>query len=681
MSTSGPDTCASLINLNSQYGLGGLAPYNPALGNGGLVSIEVNQFPTIGPGLFKPSPEGQNSYQIIDDTTWIRGNHSLKFGVDLQNARYSVYQPTYGRGVYDFNGSRTALSGSKYQTGFGVADFFADQQIETWVSAPTPTDNGHWYTGAYFQDAWKFNRRLTLNMGVRYDYFTAPVNSIDAQAEFYPTSATNQPGATGVYLLPASQKSLTLSPVYVNDLTASNISIQYTGNRGLLNPQHLNFAPRFGIAWQLSDKLVVRTGFGMYYSGLENLGNYVNLGANNPFDIESNWYTPTSVVGNCPGNTIHLATGPAAASSVLSAPTLTDWDHDPKTSYTMNQNLSLQYAFTNTTTVTLAYVGNESRHLSDVIWPDSATALEPAGVSTVPTEPYPAFADNIHSLCFCAIGNYNALQATLERHFTNGLSYWASYTFAHSLDDAREPLPSNNDGGDRMEPVFGVRFDYANSPFNVPQDFTFTGTYELPFGQGRRYLNHGSIVNTLLGGWDSTLVFRTQQGFPFTVSSNTATAATGSPNTAAYPYRVADPFKGGGTPQSSNSSISCPANAKTRQNWFNPCAFADPPLQSTITAPVTGASAIRPYLGSPRSQISGPGYERIDGTLTKNFPTFENEYLQFRADVFNLFNTPTWNVPSSTSTSSIGGLITGHRTLGNYTPDQRFIQLALKYYF
>jgi hypothetical protein len=347
----------------------------------------------------------------------------------------------------------------------------------------------------------------------------------------------------------------------------------------------------------------------------------------------------------------------------------------------MNQNLSLQYAFTNTTTVTLAYVGNESRHLSDVIWPDSATALEPAGVSTVPTEPYPAFADNIHSLCFCAIGNYNALQATLERHFTNGLSYWASYTFAHSLDDAREPLPSNNDGGDRMEPVFGVRFDYANSPFNVPQDFTFTGTYELPFGQGRRYLNHGSIVNTLLGGWDSTLVFRTQQGFPFTVSSNTATAATGSPNTAAYPYRVADPFKGGGTPQSSNSSISCPANAKTRQNWFNPCAFADPPLQSTITAPVTGASAIRPYLGSPRSQISGPGYERIDGTLTKNFPTFENEYLQFRADVFNLFNTPTWNVPSSTSTSSIGGLITGHRTLGNYTPDQRFIQLALKYYF
>lgn len=100
-----------------------------------------------------------------------------------------------------------------------------------------------------------------------------------------------------------------------------------------------------------------------------------------------------------------------------------------------------------------------------------------------------------------------------------------------------------------------------------------------------------------------------------------------------------------------------------------------------MTAPITSAANILPYLGSPRSQISGPGYERIDMTLAKNFPTFETQYVQFRADVFNLLNTPSWGTPSNTSTSSIGGLITGNAFLGNYTPDPRFFQLAMMYYF
>lgn len=664
-------------NLDSEYGLGGLAPYSAALGNGGLPQIWVNEFPEMGPPLFQPSPEGQNVYQIIDDATRIFGNHSIKFGVDFQNVRYSVYQPTFGKGAYNYGGAMTGLSGSTYPSGYGLADFFADQMDYTYVSAPTPTNNGHWYSAAYVQDAWKARRRLTVNLGVRYDFFSAPIERQDHQAEFYPTSPIDGPGGSGVYLFPKSQQGVTLSSLYTGELTADNISLQYTSNRGLLNPQHLNFSPRIGIAWQASDRLVWRTGFGIYFSGLENLGNYVNLGANYPYDVEQEWYITGCSVGNCNSDGIKLATGPAAGAAALTAPTLTGWDHDPKTSYSMNQNLSAQYAITNTTSLTLAYVGNQSRHLSDVVWPDGWTALEPPGVSGQATEPYPAFNGNIHSLCFCAMGNYNSLQATLERHFANGLSYLASYTWAHSLDDAREPLPSNNDGGDRMYPVFGVRIDYGNSPFNVPQHFSFTGTYELPFGVGRKHLNNRGVADALAGGWNATMLFRTQQGFPFTVGSNTATVNGAS----AYPYRIANPFKGGGTPSATNPDITCPAQVKTRANWYNPCAFADPPLASSVTTPITGAANILPYLGSPRSQISGPGYERIDMTMTKNFPTFAGQYFQFRADVFNLFNTPTWGVPSNTSTSSLGGLITGNQFLGNYTPDPRFFQLAGKYYF
>jgi hypothetical protein len=257
------------------------------------------------------------------------------------------------------------------------------------------------------------------------------------------------------------------------------------------------------------------------------------------------------------------------------------------------------------------------------------------------------------------------------------LSFLASYTWSHSLDDDREPLPDNNEGGDRNTNIFGPRIDYANSPFNVDQRFTFTGTYDLPFGEGRRYLNRKDVVNELVGDWQATLLFRTQTGFPFTVTSNTPTVN----GAAAFPYLITDPFKGGGSPNATNPNITCPAKVRTRANWYNPCAFADPPLASSITTPLSGAANILPYLGSPRSQISGPGYERIDMTAVKDFKTVENQYLQFRADVFNLFNTPTWGTPSNTSTSSIGGQITGNQFLGNYTPDARFFQLALKYYF
>lgn len=176
-------------------------------------------------------------------------------------------------------------------------------------------------------------------------------------------------------------------------------------------------------------------------------------------------------------------------------------------------------------------------------------------MSGIDTEPYPAFNGNIHMLTFEAMGNYNSLQAKLRHHYSNGLSFLNDYTSAHSLDDAREPLPSNNDGGDRMFPVFGLRIDYGNSPFDVRQSFHFAGTYELPFGVGRKYLNKKGLINEFAGGWESTLLFGTQKGFPFTVGSNTPIVNGAS----AYPYLIADPYAEGGTPPASNPSVTCPA--------------------------------------------------------------------------------------------------------------------------
>jgi hypothetical protein len=663
-------------DLDEQYGLGGLAPYSAALGNGGLPQINVNEFPEIGPPLFQPSPEHQNVYQIIDDATKIHGNHSFKFGVDFQNVRYSVYQPTFGKAAYNFGGGLTSLPGSSFPSGYGIADFFANQMDEAFESSPTPSNLGRWYRSAYFQDDWKVNSRLTLNLGIRYDYFSPPVERHDNQGEFYSTGPLDVPaGGSGVYLLPESKKNVPLDPVFLTDLSEDNIKLQYSSNRSLLSAQHANFAPRVGISYSPTDRLVVRAGFGLYYDGVENLGNYVNLGANYPFDIEQNWFAPSCLPNNCPSAGLKLETGPPSGG--LAAPTLVGWDPFIHTPYTMQQNLSVQIALSNSTTATIGYTGSEARHLAVVVWPSFSAALLPPGISNTPYQPFPAFNGNIHSINFGAIENYNSLQAKLERRFSNGLSFLSSYTWSHSLDDSREPLPSSGDGGDRSYNILGLRVDYGNSPYNVSNRFIFTGTYELPFGQGRRYLNKGRLTNILVGGWNSTLLFRTQTGNPFTVGSNTATVN----GAGAFPYLIADPFRGGGSPPPSNPTITCPAKVRNRANWYNPCAFADPPAATEITAPITGAANILPYLGSPRSQISGPGYQRIDMTFTKNFKTYESQYLQFRGDIFNVLNTPSWGAPSNESTSSIGGQITGTAFLGNYSPDARFFQLALKYYF
>jgi hypothetical protein len=662
-------------NLDGQYGLGGLAPYSAALGNGGLPQIFVNQFPEIGPPLFQPSPEGQNGYQIIDDATKIYRNHSFKFGVDFQNIRNSVYQPEFGKGAYNYGGGLTSLPGSSFPSGYGLADFLSDEMDEGFVSSPTPSNLGRWYRAAYFQDDWKASKNLTVSYGVRYDYFGLPVERLDHQAEFYSTGPLNVPaGGSGVYLLPNSQRNVVLNPAFLADLAEDNVTVQYTSNRSLLNAQHANFAPRFGLSYQATNKVVIRSGFGLYYSGIENFGNFVNLGTNYPFDTEQFFPEPSCLPNNCPSDGLKLETGPP--STGLSAPTLVGVDHDVKTSYSMQQNLSVQYALTNNTSVTVAYVGSESRHLGVVNFPDSSTELLPTGVSNIPYEPFPAFG-SIHGLTFGAEASYNSGQVKVERRFTKGLSFLGSYTWSHNLDDSREPLPDSFDGGNRNFNILGISPDYGDSPFDVRQRFTFTGTYALPVGKGQRFLNRGGVANYLLGGWTDTLLFLSQTGTPFTVASNTATVN----GAGAFPYLIANPFKGGGTPPTSNPSITCPTKVRTLTHWFNPCAFADPPLPGVITAPLAGAQNVLPFLGSPRSQIHGPGYERINMTLTKNFPTIKEQYLQFRADAFNLFNTPSWGGPANQSTGEQGGLINGPAFFGNYTPDARFFQLAAKYYF
>ena len=675
--------------IASSLGLGGI-PVNP--NNDGLPYFNVSGLQHFGSPQFYASNEYENVYQILDNITKQAGNHSLRAGVNFQRVRFSTSQPTQPRGTYNFTGVYTSQVGTS-NTGFGAADFLLNDMNSSAISNVFNSDDVRWDRAAYIQDDWKVTPQLTLNLGLRYEYFEPYYERHGNQALFVPTSFTTPGAGVGRYEIPVKNRNVPLAPAFTNLLAKDNIALVYSNNPSLVEAQKVNFAPRFGVAYQLDDRTVVRAGFGIFFGGLESTGYYPNLGENYPFEFDSSFNSPTSCTagGACPTNGFTLETGfsnaiAAGLQNAISTPSLRGSDPKAKTPYSEQFNLSVERSLSNNMVATVSYVGSLSRHLQVFPNPNGPLALAPNGYGPTPNplQPFPDFG-GLSYTSYTGVANYNSLQTKLERRFSNGLSFLGSYTYAHALDDAPTPLGSTGDPGYRGTNIVPEGLDYASSAFDVRHRFTFNGNYQLPVGKGRQFVNTGGLVDALIGGWSTSLTFVAQTGEPFTVNTSNISNPAGA---TAHAVRIADPFKGGGTPDPSytgTKAFSCPTKVRTVQNWYNPCSFRNPKANDLTTVngtpqTVTGAAALL-YLGSPRNQINAPGYARINASLFKSFATWREQSLQLRADAFNLLNTPAYGEPSNITIGPNGGQITGARFFQTYTPDSRFFQFALKYIF
>lgn len=680
---------AGNTGLAASIGLGGIPGGNL---NGGLPNVGISGISNFGSPTFAVTNEYQNVFQILDNVTKVQGKHTVRAGLNFQHIRFSTTQPTQPRGSYGFSGKFTSdqtvgtIGGVNY-TGSGVADFLTNNMNTAAISNIFTSDDARWVRAAYVQDDWKVTQALTLNLGIRYEYAQPYLERHDNEAAFVALSTA--PGAgTGQYRLVNSKQNVALATKFTSLLTANNIALVYTPNRFLVQPQKVNFAPRIGMAYKVGDKTVVRTGYGIFFGGLESTGYYPNLGENYPFEFDSTFnaadISGSCVPGNCKSNGLTLETGfsaviAAGLQNSLSTPALRGSDPNVKTPYSQQYNLTTEYAITPTLSTSVGYVGSVSRHL--VVFPDqnSAAALIAPGLSTSTVKPFPGFGGTAYS-SYIGSANYNSLQAKLDQHFVNGLSYLVSYTYSHSLDDAPTPLGSTGDAGFRNALLTGIGADYSNSPFDVRHRLTLNGTYAIPYGVGRKFGNHPGIMDVLLGGWTNSLTFIAQTGEPF--SMNTSISTVNGAN--AHPIMIRDPFKGGGSPDPRRTDLvgyTCPAKVRTTKNWYNPCAFINPPPANSIqgSTKITGFAALA-YLGSPRNTMVGPGYKRINGSLFKNFSLYREVQLQLRADYFNLLNTPAYGFPNG-NIGTNGGLITGNRSLGQFYPDSRFFQFAGKINF
>jgi hypothetical protein len=676
----------SQVNLSAQLGLGGI-PFGAGFpDNGGLPNGSVSGIAAWGSHGFDPSIKGQNLYQILDNVTINRGKHSLKAGVALQSIRSASLSPPTSRGAYTFNGRYTGDTAISTTTGYGVADFLADQVYSASIGNETQENFERWYRAGYLQDDWKLTSKLTLNLGLRYDYYQAPKEMAGRLANLV-VSATSPGKSTAVFQLPASQQNTPLAAPYVALLTQEGVSVSYVaGNPSLVTSQKSNFAPRVGFAYSPTSTTVVRAGFGIFYGGLEAFGGD-NIGQNHPFFTTATFSgaSTTCAANNCPATTRKLETGFSDALAVgldnyISLPTFGITDTNLKTPNTIGYNLSLQQAFSNTMSATLAYVGNVSHHLPTAYNSNNPLVLQPAGSTTTTVEPFPLFGA-ITDVTNEGQSMYNGLQTKLEKRLAHGVQFLATYTWSHTMDDSADPL---NGGTNFRNPnIVPALQEYTNSAQDVRHRFTLNGFYALPFGAGRTFLNRHGVVDELLGGWATNLTFVAQTGQPFTVTPNNTSIAGGTNRTA---FLVRNPFGAGGSVDPSNTGITCAPATRTRANWYNPCAFANPLPGSVSTALpkgtiISGAAASIPYLGGRSNLVYGPGYNRVNLSVFKNFHTFREQYLEFRADAFNLLNHPSLANPSLLGINTTGGQITAAKALQSYAPDARFFQLSAKYVF
>jgi hypothetical protein len=671
----------SNVNASAALGLGGI-PYSA--GQGGLPHTTVTGLSLFGSPNAEPNTNYANNFQIMDNVSRNFGKHSLRFGVFFQSMRDRIINSN-PRGAYTYSGRFTSLPGTA-NTGFGAADFLSDMMDSATVSTVNIFHDARWYRAAYVEDTWKAARTLTLTLGLRYDFYQPSKEINGRQASFNPTG-TLLPGsgqATMTYVQ-SQQANLGLAPAFLTYMTQNNVAIQYTNNPSLTNAQDLNFAPRLGVAWNFYPGSVVRAGFGIFYGGLEPNGPE-NFLANYPFQFSSSFSSPSCTPGSCLTDGLNLETGfqqeiNQGFNNFLSQPVFYGVDPNTKTPYSENYNLTFEQAFTPKLSFSLAYVGSETRHLQIPALPNSAEALIKPGLAVKTVQPFPTLgAVTVNS--YVGYADYNSFQARLEQTYSSGLRFLSTYTWAHTLDDATDDWTTYGpDTGYRAYNLIGINNDYSNSPQDIRHRVTFNGYYQLPYGRGKKYLSHGGLLNSVVGGWAANLEFTAQTGPPITVATNLG--SSGPNGGTAEAIKIRNPFAAGGSPDPSNPTITCATKTKTIQHWYNPCAFANPPIASfpTATTQITGLAAL-PYLGGRRlSGPPAPGLERVNLSLFKSFSTFRQQHLELRADAFNLLNTPSYGRPTTSTNATTGGQITAPQTIQTLAPDARFFQLSAKYVF
>ena len=587
--------------LNSDVGLPAISP---RARDAGLSFITVTGFSPLGDEGNNPQNSVTNVYQFLNNASYVSGDHLIKFGVDVRFSQQNAFRDVESRGRLQFSpfGQITGNALGDLLLGFpfltSVARVDNPQQIRTESY------------NFFINDSYRITPRLTLTGGLRYEYNSPPVDA-DDRANVYDVATRNlvQVGTNGV-------------------------------PRSGFEADRNNFAPRVGFAWSVSEKTVLRGGYGIYYDQSP-LAPAEALYFNSPF-FDNN------IFFSLPGLPLTL-NDPFPAFFPFPLPdSALSIQRDLRTGYMQHWNFNVERQVGSSSVIELAYVGSKGTKLltaRDINQPQPSVL--PPGLPFVP-RPDPRF-DDINLLESRGNSNYNALQARFQQRLARGFSGLVSYTWSKSIDDASNFFSS---AGDPNFPQnsYNVAAERGRSNFDASHRLSASYAYAFPFGKGRQYLADDGWLSTVLTGWETYGIVTLQSGRPFTVAllSEIDNSGTGR---SILGFGANDRPNLIGNPELSNP---------TTLQWFNTAAFAFP-------APGTFGNA-------GRNILEGPGFQNVNASLVKNTALTERVNLQFRAEAFNLFNHPNFNLPDNFLGSPTFGRITSAR-------DPRHIQFGLKLLF
>jgi hypothetical protein len=608
-----------------------------------------------------------------DNLSWNRGKHELKFGVFMQRSNVNTFETGQPGGDYSFSGTFTGLmdpaaaamgtlNSQVPNTGAGLADMLLG-----YVDYAGLNQYPRFYTrqtdyAAYVQDNWKVNRRLTVNAGLRYEYWT-PFRDKRNQASTLDLKAAG--GPVVVYAGDGAITSQGFPQAVVDAYTKAGLRFESAKQAGLpsslWNMQKNNIAPRIGGAFQVDDKTVVRGGYGLYYWVMPLVQYHQNTRRNPPFSygyqspVDNNDSTAAELVFPVGGSSYdnqspnartlgnNFITPSALSITKGGGWAILPWDSNYKSQLAQEWNLTIERKLPYKLGGRVSYVGTHSSHQIqyDPINTPAPRSLSAPGASTPQRRLYPDFASSsintMDLLSYIGYSNSNQFQTELKRNYSNGLVLQAFYTFQKTLTTAEGS--NNSYGGLELLPASltgnastsqRLHSIYANDSGLPRQSFSFNFNYELPFGKGKPFMGSSNgLVNRLVSGWNASSFYYYRSGLFFSPYYSTRGSNT-----------VLAPGKTG----------ILPGGQQQAAGWFN--ASVD---RADLGQPYSGQTYIRranpldnDFLNNiPRNYMTGPAFYNIDSSFYKVTRVTERLSLRLEAQIFNLMNHKNFGLPNN----------------------------------
>lgn len=616
---------SELPYMSQAYGISGL-PEDPTIG-GGLTSQAVNGFTSM--GRQSSNPQFQNPFVINPKTNYSKllGRHTLKAGYEYQSINTDIFDfnPQYGQNNYSGQFSRPAAGNNPL---YNMADFLLGAQSSYSLNNQIVLNYRQRMHFFYLQDDFKISPKLTLNMGVRYEYATPQWEDQNRLSNYDPTTNTLiQAKDGGIY------------------------------DRALVHPDRNNWAPRFGLAYQLRPRTVIRSGYGISYVHFNRLGGENLLGYNGP-NIVNLTVNQTPNLPLCTGNNYvgcfrlmeqGYPTGLTDPSNFSTSRTRTNYTPaDYRTSYVQSWHFTIQHELAKDLLLDVAYVGNRGTGLMILGDYNQARPLNPGETAAVDLRrPVSGFAEMQQSFGG-GFSTYHGLQAKIEKKYAAGLYLINSFTWSKTMDLSSGHLEAFNNDNSRVN-YRNIPSERAQGAYNQPINNTTTFVWEVPYGKGRKWGSDTNwFVDAVLGGWRLTGINLITSGQPINISYSVPAGASVSGEPTYRPIYV------GGDIYSTE---------KSPTNYFNKAAFMLP-------------STTQPFGNIGRNVGRSPSIYNFDGGAHKSFALpWEGTRVEFRAEFFNLLNKTNLGAANANVSNGNFGTIT------SLASPARQIQFALRLAF